>query len=523
VPISRILQLNRDVGLLPIAVFLLLPLVLACAESPPQVVWQRSYGGTNADNNAGVLLTSDGQFVLTGNTFSGATGNKTSPKAGDYDGWVFGIDANGNKLWDFSYGGTNTDGLATIRQTTNGDFIAVAFSTSKASGNKTSTNYGSFDGWLIRFDTNGTKVWDKDFGGTGIDLLGNLLLTEDGGCIAGGGTWSAFSGNRTTTNYGVQDGWLLRLDSLGNTIWETNLGGAGFDAVARVRPTSDGGYILGNGSDSAPGATKTSANYGGTDFWIVKLNSSGIKEWEKSYGGTFSEDLDDVIPTADGGYIVGGDSSSGVSGNKTSTKFGGSDFWLIKLDSAGDKVWEKTFGGGTNDELETLLITSDGGYLLAGTSQSDVSGNKTSANYGGQDYWLVKTDADGNKLWEMSLGGTLDDGLDDVQPLAGGGYLLTGTSRSHVSGNKTVDTFGSADFWVVKLAVVPPDLAVVRSTNNVVLSWPSGTGDFVLQQNDNLATTNWSDVLVTPDDDGTNKRVTLPGDLQRDFFRLRGP
>src|SRR5437660_3530207 len=126
-------------------------------------------------------------------------------------------------------------------------------------------------------------------------------------------------------------------------------------------------------------------------------------------------------------------------------------------------------------------------------------------------------------MWERALGGTLDDYVYGIEPLSGGGYLLAGYSYSGVSGNKTVGNFGSSDFWCVKLSVPRPQLAVTRSTGDVNLSWPVAWGDFVLQQNGDPNTTNWNDILITPGDDGTNKIVTLPASLPRNFFRLRGP
>jgi hypothetical protein len=125
-------------------------------------------------------------------------------------------------------------------------------------------------------------------------------------------------------------------------------------------------------------------------------------------------------------------------------------------------------------------------------------------------------------MWEISFGGSADDDLYGVEPLAGGGYLLAGYSYSGISGNKTVANFGSSDFWVVKLSVPAPQLTITRSISQVNLSWPKVSGDFGLQQNDNLSTTNWNDVLITPGDDGTNKIVPMPAVLPRSFFRLRG-
>ncbi len=323
-----------------------------------------------------------------------------------------------------------------------------------------------------------TIQWQKNFGGTNDDYLATIQQTSDGGYILGGTSVSGVSGNKTSVNYGSEDWWVVKLDGDGNKVWENSFGGIGRDILNGqcLQQTRDGGYILGGWSDSDISGNKTTASYGLWDYWVIKLDADGNKVWENSFGGDEDEQLSSVLQTSDGGYLIGGSSNSGVSGNKTTDLYGGtsagyrpSDYWVVKLDADGNKVWDKSFGGNGGDSLSSLHRTSDGGYILGGSSDSDVSGNKTSTNYGGGDYWVVKLDAAGNIIWDKSYGGTGGDQLVSIQPISGGGYIVGGSSGSLPSGNKTSPTYidrcgGCPDYWVLKL----------DSTGNIV--WDKSFG-----------------------------------------------
>jgi hypothetical protein len=254
-------------------------------------------------------------------------------------------------------------------------------------------------------DSVGNKLWDKSFGGTGYNVLAAVRQTSDGGFILGGTSSSSPSGNKTSPNYGGYDFWVVRLDASGNKLWDKSFGGTDNDWLYDVRQTSDGGFILGGWSVSGPGGVKTSPNYGNTDFWVVRLDASGNKLWDQSYGGSGSDSLYSLQQTGDGGFILGGASSSVPGGNKSSANYGASDFWLVRLDANGTKLWDQSYGGSGFDVLFNLQITSDGGFILGGYSSSGPDGTKTSANYGDNDYWILRLDAGGNVLWDKSFGG----------------------------------------------------------------------------------------------------------------------
>lgn len=370
---------------------------------PPQVEWQRSFGGTNDDRLRALAQTADGGFVLGGFSDSipatGANGNKVSGTLGDYDFWVVRLDGLGNKLWDRSFGGTNEDVLFCVRPTRDSGIVVGGYTSSGASGNKTSANFGGYDFWVVRMDSNGTKVGEFAFGGASDDYLRDLVQTSDGGFLLGGQSLSPPGGNKTAVLFGTNDFWVVRLNASGAKLWDRSFGGTGADRLQSLQQTADGGFILGGVSLSGASGNKTSANYGLNDFWLVRLDANGNKLWDRSFGGTDNDELLSLQQTSDGGFILGGFSWSGPSGNKTSRNYGGSDFWVIRTDSNGNKLWEQSFGGRESDSIRSLQQTKDGGFILGGISASGTSGTKTSPYFGGTaDYWVVRLDSGGSRL-----------------------------------------------------------------------------------------------------------------------------
>jgi len=216
----------------------------------------------------------------------------------------------------------------------------------------------------IPLETQVVPQWQWSFGGSLNDDCRIVKQTTDGGYILGGYSYSGITGNKTTSNFGDQDYWVVKIDGSGNKVWENSFGGGGGDLLFTLEQTSDGGYILGGTSVSSVSGNKTSASYGGLDYWVVKIDGNGNKVWENSFGGSGYEAVYSLQQTSDGGYILGGYSASGVSGNKTSASYGDDDYWVVKIDGSGNKMWENSFGGSGYEEVYSLQQTSDGGYIL---------------------------------------------------------------------------------------------------------------------------------------------------------------
>jgi len=370
-------------------------------EAEPALAWSKTFGGAEHDSGFSVQQTSDGGYILIGGT--------ESYGAGDADVWLIKTDSSGNEIWDKTFGGAKEDAGVSVQQTMDGGYMIAGLTQSYGAG--------GHDVWLIKTDSNGTNVWDKTFGGASSSVAWSmgwsLEQTLDGGYIMVG----------STESYGVGgcDVWLIKTDSSGNEIWDKTFGGAKDDMGASVQQTSDGGYILIGGT--------ASYGAGGSAAWLIKTDSDGNKLWDKTfrgenkYGGGLS-----VQQTLDGGYIIVG-----------STKFDGagvSDAWLIKTDSSGNKVWDKTFGGTGDKNGLSVQQTSDGGYII-------VVGWIEPESYEEVDAWLIKTNPNGDKVWDRTLGGEEYDIVFSVQQTSDGGYITVGGTQSYGA--------GKTDVWLLKL------------------------------------------------------------------------
>src|SRR5690606_30217005 len=304
-----------------------------------------------------------------------------------------------------------------------------------------SGNHGESDFWIVKLTPTGTLDWQKSHGGSGTDVATSIFQTLDGGYIIAG--LSNSSDGDVVANRGGYDFWFLKLDEEGNFDGQASHGGSGNDIAYSIQQTSDGGYILAGESNSND--WDVTGNHGGTDYWVVKTSSQGSIEWQKSLGGSGNERANSIVQTTDGGYIVAGYSNSvdgDVSGN-----LGGTDFWVVKLSTQGILEWQKSLGGTNSDAAYSIQQTDAGGYIVAGLSLSN--DGDVSANHGGDDYWVVKINDSGNIEWQKSLGGSQMDRANSVNQTADGGYIVTGFSMS-TDGDVT-ENHGIQDYWMVKL------------------------------------------------------------------------
>ena len=191
----------------------------------------------------------------------------------------------------------------------------------------------------------------------------------------------------------------------------------------------------------------------GGDYWITKIDSIGDIEWQKNIGGSGLDEINSIRQTVEGGYIAGGTSNSNISGDKTENCRGHFDYWIVKLGSTGNIQWQKTLGGSNYDRLYSIGQSSDGSFFGGGYSDSDLSGDKTENSKGFEDYWIVKLDNSGNLLWQKTIGGNGDDALLSMQVTKDDEYILAGVSLSGISGDKTENNVGSSDFWVIKTTI----------------------------------------------------------------------
>jgi hypothetical protein len=417
--------------------------------------------------------------------------------------------------WQKCLGGSDDDVIECVRQTTDGGYIAAGYT--RSNNYDVSGNHGGYDAWVVRLDSNGNIVWSKCLGGSGNDQAYDILQTQEGYIMVGD---TASNNGDVSGNHGYGDAWVVRLDTSGNIVYQRCVGGYnGWDFAYSIKQTSEGGYIIAGFTTSTDGDCL--GNHGYADAWVVKLDHNGNPGWSKCLGGGGQDHAYSVQLTLDGGYIIAGDTYSNngdVSGNH-----GGGDAWVVKLDSNGNKQWQKCLGGSGTDVAESIQVESDAiygdYYKVFGSTNSnngDVSGNRgdvdafvatldsngngglmacrggsdqdhaynaqqtidiqysnlqfgyimagytasnngdVSGNHGGGDVWLVKMANNFDVEWQRCLGGSSADSAFSAQKTTDGGYVVAGTTVSNdydVSGNHG----GYADAWVVKVKNKPPD------------------------------------------------------------------
>jgi hypothetical protein len=342
--------------------------------------------------------------------------------------------------WQKIFGGSKNDYATSIQQTNDNGYIVAGYSESK-DGNVIS-NKGGRDYWILKLSVLGAMEWQKTYGGSGNDEATSIQQTNDGGYIVVG--YSSSSDGDVIGNKGSSDYWVVKLSKIGAIEWQKTFGGNGDDIALSVRQTNDGGYIVVGWSDSKIG--DMSPNKGNADYWIVKLSSKGVMEWEKICGGSSNDYAASIQQTKDGGYIIAGYTYS-ADGNISVNK-GFYDSWIVKLSGQGAIEWQKTYGGSDNDYAASIQQTQDGGYIVAGWSDSkggDVIGNK-----GSDDYWILKLNPTGTIEWQKTYGGSSTDRAKSIQQTYDGGYIIAGYTYSidkDISGNN-----GGNDFWILKLS-----------------------------------------------------------------------
>ena len=434
-----------------------------------QIEWEKNYGGSVVDDLAVIHPTMDDGFIFIGR--SSSNDGDVSNNYGSSDYWVVKVDSLGELEWEKNYGGSGLEIGHAIKPTMDGGYILSGSSTS-TDGDATS-HWGGLDYWILKLDSDGEIIWEKNYGGYSSENGYSIQPTSDGGYVIGGSSQS--DNGDVTSNIGSFDYWIVKIDEIGNIEWENSYGSADIEFLRKIEQTFDGGYIL-------AGYSKV-ATTGKGDFYIVKIDNEGNLEWEKSYGGSKSEESRDVKQTPDGGFVVAGSTES--EDGDISNPLGNYDVWIIRLDASGELIWEKTYGGSSFDEAESIQNSLNGGFIFAGRSNS--SDGHVSTNNGSADFWIVNIDDDGNILWEKSLGGSNIDHAYSIHQIGEEEFIIGGTSRSDdldVGGNQ-----GSVDAWIVKLSpmpIPPVGIPTIENTNIKLQPNPSNGSVYVSLNKDDL-------------------------------------
>ena len=440
-------------------IFFLIFSLLPATSIAQNILWEKSYGGLHTEYLFDAYPTMDNGFILAGSSLSDASGNKEANNIHALDYWICKMDEAGSMEWDRSFGGNGMDVLISLAYTAEGGFILAGNSNSLKSEFKQEANRGQEDIWVIKLRPDGEEEWQKTIGGSGKDIVKKILQTSDGGYIIGGSSSSpgiekeSSKVEKKSTNYGNLDYWLIKLNAEGVIEWERTYGGSYKDQLECISLTRDNGFIIGGYSNSPASLTKLDNPIGaGGDYWILKLDGNGNIEWQKTLGGDGDDHLHQIIQTKDNGYIVGGSSSSQYGGSKTKANGKGIDFWVVKLDEFGDINWQETYDFGEIDVLTSLVESKDGSLLIGGYIENKNYFQKVSAKDEGiNDFVLIKVAEDGEELWKTFVGSSGHEILRKVIITRDGDYVLAGTSRGENSRDKNTKK-GRSDFWLVKLA-----------------------------------------------------------------------
>ncbi|MHA4737072.1 T9SS type A sorting domain-containing protein [Dyadobacter sp. MSC1_007] len=524
---------RQSPGLIFFCVFALLfsvsPGSFVSAQAPIKL-WDKTIGGNSFEDDPKVTPTSDGGYIVGGSSVSNASGEKSENSKGSADYWVVKLNSSGVKQWDKTIGGSGADFLSDIQQTSDGGYILAGSSQSSASGDKSENSMGQ-DAWVVKLSANGSIEWENTLGGSSGESMSEIRQTTDGGYIFISDTYSGISGDKTEASRGEFDLWIVKLNTDGSKVWDRTYGGSSYEMGGSISLTSDGGYILGGTSGSGISGDKTQANFGSSDYWILKLSSSGIKEWDRSFGGDNSDSFRCIVQTPSGDYLAAGDSYSDVSGNKTALDVGESsvDFWVVKIDGNGNKIWDKTYGRGRYDQLTSLSMTFDGGFVLGGWSLP----NNPSGPFD-FDYWITKLSSDGFYQWDKAFAGPNEDRLYSVQQTSDLGYILAGISYSPAGPDKSEENEGERDFWIIKLAndPLPVTLAAfsaVKESNTAFLQWKTtsetSSSEFEIQHS--IDGKQWQSIgsLAAAGESSTDKNYQFvhagPVDGRNNLYRLK--
>lgn len=433
------------------------------------VQWQRSFGGSGEEEARQILQTFDGGYIIAG--MSDSHDGDVTGAHGNTDMWIVKLSATGSMEWQKTYGGSNNEEAWAIVQTTDSGYVFTGVSNS-TDGDVTG-NHGDQDMWLVRINATGTLLWQKSLGGTGSDFGHDLIRDNDGGYVVVGQTNS--NDGDVSGNHGFTDYWVVKVTATGSLVWQRTLGGTYYDEPHSVMKTADNGYIVSGISWSTDG--DVTGNHGERDYWVVKLSASGGLLWQRSFGGSGTDVAYCMNKTQDGGFVISGCSMS-ADGDVT-LNHGSQDIWVVKFNSSGTLEWQKSFGGTSFEYAYSIAETTDGGYILSGATNSndgDVSGN-----HGGVDVWVIKlfcgltvANISGDStvcigstilLGNTTTGGTWTTGNTNAN-IAGGN--LTGISAGTVQVSYTIGNSCGTVATVKTITVNPLPAPVVLATGSLL-------------------------------------------------------
>lgn len=417
------------------AVFVCLSLSIPAQE----VVWQRDIKSSTQDFLSQITTTIDGQYLISGSSIQSKRLSTSTQQNSGYDFHLIKLNQQGEESWEKYFSGMNHDFLSATVATQEGGFALAGTSFSGKGLEKKDDSKGGSDFWIIRINEFGDELWQKTIGGASDEEARAVIQTTDLGFFVAGNIQNSEKG------YGSKDVLIVRLDKNGKQLSQLILGGKGLDEVEKMIPTKDGGALLGVYSRSSMGGSKRTENFGEGDYWILKLTKDGKVEWEKNFGGKGDDHIRTLALTSTG-YLIGGESRSERSGNKTVGIEEGTDLWLVSLNERGEEIWQKSYNFKNRDVLMGMSVLhasddkSSKGILLGGYTHAE--GRIESDD---ETFWMLYLDQNGNEQWRKHVKGESrkrEERLSDIRLNRDGSIVLAGTSAEEL---------GKENWKIVKL------------------------------------------------------------------------
>ena len=422
--------------------------VLSYAQNP-SIEWQKCIGGSDDDDATSIIQTSDGGYITVGCISSNDFDINCNHDIIS-DIFVVKISNNGNIIWKRCLGGSDIDINPIIIETNDSGYI-VASTTYSNDGDVFGfhTSINNPDAWIVKLDSVGNIVWQKCYGGTDRDEVFDIILSDEGGCVFVGSTLSIDGDLLNLNSYSNSiQGWIVKIDSVGNILWQKLLGGSYDDILYSVSKTTDGNYVVAGvtSSDDGDVVGNTSIESG----WILKLSETGSILWQKCLNRGVYSRVTDIIQSSNGNILATCEYMP------TSTSFSNFNCYVLNLSNSGNVVWEKELGGTREDYLKSIQETSDGGFIVGGTTESWDGDLSNVFSNGFEDFWIIKLTETGNISWQKCLGGTGFDELRSIEQTSDLGFIIAGSTNSKdgdVIGNHFINPNESSDdMWVVKLS-----------------------------------------------------------------------
>lgn len=415
----------------------------------PNRIWDKNWGTDSFEYLSSVVASVDGGYYVMGSSSGINQGDKSQTSYGDVDMWVVKVDKNNQKVWDKSIGGTAADYMVKSVESDT-ELLLLGNTSSPKSGTISDPPKGSSDMWVVKMNAQGQIAWDKRFGSS-TSVTPKDIAFKNGVTLIGGNAMYGNGGDKTDMGYGSHDYWVIRINASGQKVWDKTYGGSSIESLSKIVLTKDGGALLIGESHSGISGDKTEASRGQSDIWLVKINATGQIDWEKTYGGSDIDYYCNGIETSDGNFIVTATSKSPISGDKTDAPTNGRNHgWVLKLDSRGQLIWDRVFKTQYNNSITDIVATQDGGAVLACQSSGSATGDKSQAGIGLYDYWLVRIDSAGNILWDKTEGGLAENECLSLCQTVDGGWIVAGNSNSGIGGTKSEPNLGMFDYWLVK-------------------------------------------------------------------------